>query len=199
MLSPRILIGLGFGGLLLATACDEDKPKPKPKPKATVAPIATQTAKKPEEEKKEGKAPRPRKLDKELTADKRKKIETAHSDAKGFVVLSELEEQLKKKKPKAKDAALKAFDKIAKGKWILFVGPATNSKPEGFDMGVIYTPLMAGDPMGLSRQFFLVNFSDIKGYDEKRIPSGTMVAVLGKYAGKGKVESGYELVEEDNF
>ena len=198
MLLRNALIGLGTVALLTQAACDEPKkPEPKKKPVATAAPTPTPSAK--PEKPADTQAPRPRNLKTELTDAQRKKIEAAHPEAKGFLEASKLEAAIKKKKPKAKEPAMKELDKLAKGKWILFIGPTTNVKPKVFDMGVTYTPRVEGDRIGLSRQFFLVNFSDIKGYDEKRLRNGTMVAVLAKYTGKGKAVSGFELVEEKNF
>lgn len=187
---------------LLASGCDTTKTahaKPKPKPSATAAatptPAATQAAPKPT-----ATAPaRPTHLDTKLTAARRAKIEKAHPDAKGFLVMKDLQDKLKKEHLKAKGPAMKAFDRLAKGKWVLFTGPLTNESDTGFSLGVVYTPRAKGDIMGMSRQYFLVKLTKVKGFAEKTMKNGTMVAVLAKYEGKGKAGPGFELVSEGNW
>lgn len=137
---------------------------------------------------------RPTSIDTELTDARRTAIEAAHPEAKGFVSMLALEEQLKKSKPKAKEAALATFDKQAKGKWVLFSGPMVNLTPAGFDLGVTYTPRAENDPMGMSRQFFTVTLNGIEGYTEAEFKSGTQVVVLAKYDGNAKASKGYELI-----
>jgi hypothetical protein len=48
--------------------------------------------------------------------------------------------------------------------------------------------------MGMSRQWFPVTFSDVKGYDQSAFKVGQMVVVLAKYTGKQKAGPGHELV-----
>lgn len=185
---------------LLASACD-DPPKPPSSgaPSAAVT-VTSPTPKASESERKEAKAQRPEKLDTELTVARREKIEKAHPEAKNFVSLKELEDKLKTQKNlKEEKDGIKAFDALAKGKWVLFTGPLVQPKDDGFSIGVSYTPLVEGDRMGLSRQFFLVALTDVKGYDANTMKDGTQVAVLGKYEGSGKGSPAFELVAENNW
>jgi hypothetical protein len=111
------------------------------------------------------------------------------------LVGSELEAKLKADKTlKDKKSAVAAFDRAARGKWVLFASPLVNLTDAGFDVGVVYTPQLAGDPMGMSRQFFEVTLSNIEGYDKSAFHAGNMVVVLVKYEGGGKASPGYELV-----
>jgi hypothetical protein len=172
--------------------CSEDK-KPDAVPSATAAPPPP-PAPAPEPPKEE-KPSRPEKIDPEVTADRRTKIEAAMPEAKGFLVATELEEKLKKNKTlKDTGGAVKAFDKLALGKWILFSGPISNPAAGGFDLGVTYTPQIKGDVMGMSRQWFPVSFTDVKGYDASAFKGGQMVIVLAKYTGKQKAGPGEEAV-----
>ena len=183
------------------TGCDNStktaqaKPAPSAKAAAAVAPpVETTAAPKP------AKPERPEHLDTKLTDARRDKIDKAHPEAKGFVVMTDLQDKLKKEKGlKAKEDGMRAFDKLAKGKWVLFTGPLTNENDKGFSVGVTYTPRVKGDVMGMSRQFFLVELTDVKGYDKDSMKNGTQVAVLAKYEGKGKASPGYELVAEGNW
>lgn len=135
----------------------------------------------------------------EVTAERRGKIEAATPEAKGFLVASELEEKLKANPAlKEKEAAVKAFDKLALGKWILFAGPISNPAA-GFDLGVTYTPQIKGDVMGMSRQWFPVSFSEVKGYDSNAFKAGQTVVVLAKYTGKQKASGGEELVAANRW
>ncbi len=156
-------------------------------------------ATKAEEEAKQ-EAARPATIDMEVTEDRRSAVETAYGDAKGFIVATEIEEKLKKDKNiKAKEAAIKTFDKSAKGKWVLFSGPMVNLTDDGFDLAVTYTPRAENDPMGMSRQFFTVTLSSIEGYDKEKFKAGSQVVVLAKYDGDSKASSGYELVEAGHW
>ncbi len=181
----------------LASACDEEeKPAAKPAPSAAAAPPPATTTAKPKETKPE----RPQNLEYGLTDARREKIEKAHPEAKGFVVMKELEEKLKSQKnlKETKDG-IRAFDALAKGKWVLFTGPLVEANDTGFSIGVSYTPLVKGDRVGLSRQFFLVALTDVKGYEAKDMKNGTPVAVVAKYEGSGKGSPGFELWAENNW
>jgi hypothetical protein len=179
---------LPFGSI----ACSEEK-KTSAATTAAAAPTPapTPTPAPPKEEKPK----RPAKIDTEVTAEKRSKAEAANSDAKGFLVASALEEKLKANKTlKAKEAGVTAFDKMASGRWVLFAGPLSNPTDSGFDLGITYTPQIPGDVMGMSRQWFPVTFSGVKGYDVSQFKAGQVVVVLAKYVGKQKAENGEELV-----
>ena len=121
--------------------------------------------------------------------------ETKYAPAKGFVVASDLQAKLKKDKSlKDKKAAVAAFDKLARGKWVLFTGPLVNTTDDGFDIGLEYTPQLPNDPMGMSRQFFEVTMTQIDGYTKDAFKGGNLGVVLAKYVGAGKATPGYELV-----
>lgn len=188
----------------LFCACEEEAPSDQkaaaPTPEVTqAAQLAAATVAAPEPKEPEEVA-RPTTISTELTDELRTSVEAAHSDAKGFLMGTELEEKLKKDpKNTAKAAALKSFDKLAKGKWVLFTGNLVNPTDAGFELGVTYTPLAPGDRIGISRQFFTVTFSNVEGYDSKSFKPGTMVAVLAKYNGDAVASPGYELVAEDKW
>jgi hypothetical protein len=186
--------------LLLGSACEEPKPEPTTEqPKATGAalPAAATVAPTPEPEKR---AERPKDIPRDLTADRRATVEKAYPDSKRFLVAADIEEKLKKDtKLSAKAAALTAFDKSAKGKWVLFNGALVNPTEATFDLAVTYTPLAPNDPMGISRQFFTVTFNEVEGYDQDAFKAGTLVVVLAKYLGDAKAGPGYELVATDKW
>jgi hypothetical protein len=182
--------------LFFVFGCD-DKPAPtaaSAAPSATLAPAPAPTpeAAKPAPKTEFG---RPEKLDLTLTPERRTAIESKYPAEKGFLLEKELEEKLQKNKAlKDEKTALAAFDKLAKGKWILFTGNAANLAASNFDMGVVYTPQIAGDSIGMSKQWFPVHMSDIEGYQKDALKTGDMVVVLVKYDGAGKVSPGQELV-----
>lgn len=181
-------------------ACEEPA---KEEPKAAEAAVTAQPAAAtvaPVVEKEPEKPARPKDIPRDLTPERRAAVEKAHPESKGFLFVTDLEEKLKKdKKNTAKAAALKSFDKTAKGKWLLFAGTLINPTETGFDVAVTYTPLAEGDVMGISRQFFTVTLSDIEGYAKENFKAGNTVAVVAKYSGDGKAGPGYELVAEDNW
>lgn len=140
---------------------------------------------------------RPADIDLELTAERRTAIEEKFGDAKGFVVASEIESELKKNEAVSEEkAAVTAFDRAARGKWVLFTGPMVNLTEEGFDMAITYTPQAPNDPMGMSRQFFTVTLSEVEGYEKDDFKAGDKVVVLTKYAGNKTGKPGHELVEQ---
>lgn len=178
-------------------ACNDAKKAPEPAPTATPAPTPVTPPPPPEPEHKEPpKSSRPEKIDVELTPERRTKVEAAMPEAKGFLVASQLEEKLKaNKKLKEKEGGVAAFDKMAAGKWVLFTGPVANLTESGFDVGITYTPQIKGDMMGMSRQWFPVTFSNVKGYDQSKFKVGNVAVVLAKYTGKQKAGPGEELVD----
>lgn len=183
--------------LALSLACEEEKkPAPAAAPSAAVMPAVPAPAPAPEPAP-PPKAQRP-KVDPELTDARRAAAEAKYPEAKGFLVAKELEDKLKANKAiKAKEGALTAFDKAAKGKWVLFAGQMVNLTEKGFDVGIVYTPQIAGDVMGMSRQFFEVTLSEVEGYEQGQFKAGDMVVVLAKYQGGGKAGPGRELVAKD--
>ncbi len=185
-------------------ACEEEKPasgesapsKPAVSALKAAEPIPAPSAQPSEPEK----PARPAKIDTELTPDKRGVLEKAYPQAKGFLVAQDIQEQLKKNKAvKEEKNAVKAFDAKAKGKWVLFAGTMVNLTDKGFDMAIVYTPQMPNDPMGMSRQFFTVTFSDVEGYDESKFKVGNTGVVLAKYNGDKSASPAYEVVEAEHW
>lgn len=165
-----------------------------PTPTPTPTPAPPPKEEEPEEKK------RPADIDTELTDEKRAKVEEAYPKAKGFVVMTEIEDTLKKNKAiDNESAALATFDKMAKGKWVLFTGPMVNLTDEGFDIGVTYTPKQPNDPMGMSRQWFPLTLTGIEGYEKDAFKAGDKVVVLAKYTGDKKATEGYELVAVEHW
>jgi hypothetical protein len=183
--------------LFFLLGCDTDKPAPtaaSAAPSAAPAPTPTPTAEAPKPEPKP-ESGRPEKIDVTLTPERRTAIESKYATEKGFLVEKEIEATLQKNKAlKDEKTALAAFDKLAKGKWILFAGNAANLSASGFDMGVVYTPQIPGDSIGMSKQWFPVTMSDIEGYKQDLLKVGDVVVVLVKYNGAGKASPGHELV-----
>lgn len=197
-LNSRAVVVAALVSLPGVTACSEEK-KPEAAPSAAApapsAPPSPVPVPLPEVKKK-----RPDKIDTEVTAERRAKIEAAIPEAKGFLVASELEEKLKANKTlKEKEAGVKAFDKLAQGKWILFAGPLSNPTAVGFDLGITYTPQIPGDVMGMSRQWFPVTFSSVKGYVSEDMKVGQTVITIAKYGGKQKATPGEELVATERW
>lgn len=186
-------------GLPFIVGCEGEK-KAEAVPSAAPAPSPPPAPAPPPPPKEEAKPSRPEKIDQEVTPERRAKAEAGVTEAKGFLVATSLEEKLKaNKKLKEKEAGVAAFDKLAAGKWVLFSGPMANPTPTGFDLGITYTPQMPGDMMGMSRQWFPVTFSDVKGYDASQFKAGQVVVVLAKYNGKQKASPGNELVATGNW
>jgi hypothetical protein len=181
------------------TGCEDKKPAPAAETASTPPPPPAPTPQKTAEPVAEAKS-RPDKIETEVTPDRRSKAEAAVPEAKGFLVGQSLEEKLKANKTlKEKEAGVTAFDKLAKGKWVLFTGPISNPTEAGFDLGITYTPQIKGDMMGMSRQWFPVSFTDVKGYEASKFKVGQMVVVLAKYDGKQKASPGNELVATGNW
>jgi hypothetical protein len=184
----------------VALGCEEEKPAAPPAkaaPSAVAAPAPTPSAAPAAEAEKtaaKGGA-RPSKIDTEVTPARRAEVESKYAAAKGFLVVTDLQAKLKADKSlKDKKAAVTAFDKLARGKWLLFTGPLVNLKDDGFDMALEYTPQLPNDPMGMSRQFFEVSMSQVEGYTKEAFTGGNVGVVLVKYNGATKASPGYELV-----
>ena len=191
---------LSVACLLLLSACEDEKPKA-----ATAAPPsaplpATAAAAPPAPEPAPAAPPAAKrgKIDTELTDARRAAIESKYPEAKGFLLAKQLEDKLKTNKAiKAKEGAVTAFDKVAKGKWLLFSGLMVNLNDKGFDLAIVYTPQLPNDVMGMSRQFFEVTLTGVEGYEPSQFKAGDVVVVLAKYIGGGKASPGHELVAAD--
>jgi hypothetical protein len=186
------------GVLSLLFGCEDEKPASANKPaapSAVPAPAPTPSAAAAAAPKAEKTSERPSKVDMDLTPARRATIEAKYAAAKGFVAVTDLQAKLKADKSlKDKKAAITAFDKLARGKWVLFAGPLINATEEAFDIGLEYTPQLPNDPMGMSRQFFEVTMSQIEGYAKDDFKGGNVGVVLVKYNGAAKASPGYELV-----
>jgi hypothetical protein len=181
----------------LVLGCEEEKPPAPTKsaPSVVAAPTPTPSAAPAPEKPAAKTGERPSKVDMELTPPRRSAIEAKYAPAKGFLAVTELQAKLKADKSlKDKKAAVTAFDKIARGKWLLFTGPLVNLKDDGFDMALEYTPQLPNDPMGMSRQFFEVTMTEVEGYSKDAFKDGNVGVVLVKYTGAAKASPGYELV-----
>ncbi len=184
-------------GVSLQLGCEEEKPPTPTKaaPSAVVAPAPTPSAAPTPEKPAAATGERPSKVDMELTPARRSAIEAKYPAAKGFVAVSDIQAKLKADKSlKDKKAGVAAFDKLARGKWLLFTGPLVNLKDAAFDMALEYTPQLPNDPMGMSRQFFEVSMSEVEGYAKDTFKDGNVGIVLVKYNGSTKATPGYELV-----
>ena len=195
MPSHRLLVAFVAlaAGTLLA-GCEEPKKAAATTPSAAPTPMAPPPVATPSPDK-----PKAREkllvTDLELTDARREKVEKAVPEAKGFVEAGSIEKDLQKQKLKDDDdkPAVKAFDTAAKGKWVLFRGNITTLKPDSFELAVSYKAMVPGDALGMSRKFFLVGFSDVKGYEQSAFKGGEFVVVLAKYAGSKQASPGYDL------
>jgi hypothetical protein len=198
-MQTRSLLAVACFAAPLLGGCEDTKPAAESKPAVAsampAAPAPTPSAAPASAPAAAEKPERPAKVDTELTPARRSAIEAKYASAKGFLVADELEAKLKANKAlKDKKAAVAAFDKAASGKWLLFTGPLVNLTDDGFDLGIVYTPQLPNDPMGMSRQFFEVTLTKIEGYSKEAFRTGNVVVVLAKYNGGGKAGPGQELV-----
>jgi hypothetical protein len=186
--------------LSLLLGCEDEKPAsttkaPTPTATPTPTPTPTPSAAPAAAPKAENANERPSKVDGELTPARRAAVEAKYAPAKGFLAATDLQAKLKADKSlKDKKTAIAAFDKLARGKWVLFSGPLVNTTEDSFDIGLEYTPQLPNDPMGMSRQFFEVTMKEVEGYSKDAFKGGNVGVVLAKYNGAGKAGPGYELV-----
>jgi hypothetical protein len=132
----------------------------------------------------------------EVTDAIRSRVESRHPEAAGFLTGAQIEEKLfaldlKRGKD---DEALKHFDRLAKGKWILLTGPLTAPQADGFELPVRYTPRDPTDPMGLTSQWISVKLTELQGYEATEYRSGEKAAVLAKYKGSKEASPGFDLI-----
>ena len=114
---------------------------------------------------------------------------------RGFLVESDLEEQMKNdKKIDRRERALESFDSLAKDRWVLFVGPMINLDAEGFQVAVAFIPESRRDKMAVTRLWFNVTISQIKGYRPVLLREGQETAVLARYQGNSQASPAYDLV-----
>ncbi len=202
-LAPTVLL-LG-GGLLLPAGCDAAK-----KTDAETAPIAAPEAPKealgaaaatPSSEQPTATPTVARRKAENiaelvLNSGRRRKLEAAFPEAQGFLEVGKLEEALYKKNiPRGKAAlAVKRFDALAKGKWVLFVGNVGEKSADGFQLAVRYTPRDPKDPFGLTSNWFPIHFSGVEGYVPSEYEPGQPIAVLARYEGKQQTSSARDVV-----
>lgn len=195
----RVLNGLVVVLLGTLLGCEEEKkaePAAPAEPAVSALKAAESTPAPADSAEADEEQGRPEKIEMDLTDERKAKLLKAYPDAKGFVIAKDIEDQLKKNKAvKEEKNAVKAFDAKAKGKWVLFTGTMVNLTDKGFDMAIVYTPQLPNDPMGMSRQFFTVTFSDVEGYDPSKFKVGSQGVVLAKYNGDQKATPAHEVVE----
>jgi len=131
-----------------------------------------------------------------LLPGRRTRLEQFAPEAKGFLTSADLEERLYALNlRRGVDAeALRAFDGMAKGKWILFTGNIGGLGKDGFELPIRYTPRDAKDPLGLTSTYFSVKFSNVKGYDMAEYRQGDLAVILARYDGDMTVRTGYDVV-----
>lgn len=193
------------GSLLAVWGCDS-KPEAPPPPSAAAvsASAALEAAQKAAAERSARKVIKRAKTEADLvvTPERRAKLEAVVPEAKGFIdQREELEPKLFKQELKrgANDTALEAFDKLAKGKYVLFSGYIIEPKPEGFDLAVRYTPRDPADPVGLTATWFPVHFTQVRGYDATAYQGGEPVAVLAKYEGAQATSAARDLISLEEW
>src|SRR5690606_27608589 len=131
-----------------------------------------------------------------LTPERRAKIESANPQAKGFLDQATLEQQLFDKALNRgnNDAAVAVFDRLAKGRYVLFRGNIMAPEGDALELAVRYTPREATDPMGLTATWFPVRFTNVKGYDSAQYRAGQPAAILAKYEGKQRTSDAVDLI-----
>jgi hypothetical protein len=131
-----------------------------------------------------------------VTPERRARVESLVPEAKGFVTSEELEAELYNMQlARGKDpAAVKALDKIAAGKWVLFSGNIGSLAASTFELPVRYTPRDPNDVMGITAVWIPVQFSNVKGYSEKEYRTGELAVVLAKYEGAKKATPGHDVI-----
>jgi hypothetical protein len=183
----------------LSVGCNEEpKASPPMSAAAASASAALEAARQAAAERSARKVTRRAKTDADLilNPERRAKLEAAVPEAKDFLDAKELESKLFKQELKrgATDAALKAFDKLATGRFVLFSGYLMEPKDDGFDLAIRYTPRDPADPVGLTATWFPVRFSGVKGYDRSLYQGGEPVAVLARYEGAQKTSQARDVV-----
>ena len=141
--------------------------------------------------------PRPKDaVDLITSPEKRARVERLVPEAKGFLTSDEIEKRLYTMELKrGKDAdAVKAIDKLAKGKWVLFTGNVGSLTDDGCELPIRYTPKDPNDALGLTSTWVPIRITSIKGYDKKQYEAGELAAILARYDGAQKASPGYDVV-----
>ncbi len=136
-----------------------------------------------------------------LTPSIRARLEHFAPEARGFTTSLALEEALYKLQLKrGVDAdAVKALDRLAKGKWVLFTGNIGGVTPGTFQLPIRYTPKDQNDPLGLTSVWVSIEFTNINGYDSSKYQPGELTAILARYDGKLKATTGYDTILLDHW
>ncbi len=131
-----------------------------------------------------------------LLPGRRTRLEALAPESKGFLTSAELEEKLYSLNlRRGVDAdALRAFDGMAKGRWVLFTGNIGALEKDSFELPIRYTPKDAKDPLGLTSTWFGVKFTNVKGYDMAEYRQGELAVVLARYDGDKSAKAGYDVV-----
>lgn len=130
------------------------------------------------------------------SAEKRARVETFAPETRGFLTSEQIENELYKLDLKrGKDAdAVKALDRIARGKWVLFTGNIGAIASGSCELPIRYTPKDPNDSLGLTSVWVPIRISGIKGYDANEYRPGELAVVLARYEGEKKASPGYDLV-----
>jgi len=131
-----------------------------------------------------------------LLPGRRARLEALAPESKGFLTSADLEEKLYSLNlRRGVDAdALRAFDGMAKGRWILFTGNIGALAKDGFELPIRYTPKDAKDPLGLTSTWFGVKFTNVKGYEMTEYRQGELAVILARYDGDKSARAGYDAV-----
>jgi hypothetical protein len=131
-----------------------------------------------------------------LLPGRRTRLEAFAPESRGFLTSAELEEKLYSLNlRRGVDAdALRAFDAMARGRWILFTGNIGALAKGGFELPIRYTPKDAKDPLGLTSTWFGVKFSNVKGYEVAEYRQGELAVILARYDGDKAAKVGYDVV-----
>ena len=131
-----------------------------------------------------------------VSAEKRARVERLVPEAKGFLTSAALETELYKLElRRGKDGdAVKAFDQLAKGKWVLFTGNVGALGPHSCELPIRYTPKDPNDALGLTSVWIPIELSGIKGYDMAAYTPGQLAVIVARYDGQRKAGAGYDVV-----
>jgi hypothetical protein len=131
-----------------------------------------------------------------LLPGRRTRLEALAPESRGFLTSAELEEKLYSLNlRRGVDAdALRAFDGMAKGRWILFTGNIGGLAKDGFELPIRYTPKDAKDALGLTSTWLGVKFTNVKGYDMAEYRQGDLAVILARYEGDKASKVGYDVV-----
>jgi hypothetical protein len=131
-----------------------------------------------------------------LLPGRRTRLEAFAPESKGFLTSADLEEKLYTLNlRRGVDAdALRAFDGMAKGRWILFTGNIGALAKDTFELPIRYTPKDAKDALGLTSTWLALKFTNVKGYDMAEYRQGELAVILARYDGDKSAKAGYDVV-----